>query len=403
MTDNQRRRTDPQHPHSLHSRTLWCVFLFVFSMVSGCSASETSLPASDKNGIALYRLKGPGSAYDLEQASGLCYGKVGKREGLWVVCDRHGGTASGRIHFYSRTTLENAKPGEDLVADDALRIIPPQRGWVAFTGAFQGAGSELLTELRRRVPPDDGMDHVGQALDLEGITIGRRHKDDADCLFVANEEPHSSILELRLVKEEGVELAEIAGVYRYAERKGESGSDRNDGLEGLAYSGTPGMFYWAEEGTVFHNGAPGPRLFFLDPRLERGRLDEGVAKPDEEMTLKLTTQARRQRDGRMQTLNALTMTPDGHLAAVDRNGGWVLRIDPRTGEATRWLNLYDLNGVNLRETLAEFPGTRRMPYISIEGIAFDPAGTLWLVDDPAMPENFRHSCLIRIALPSTEN
>jgi len=38
-----------------------------------------------------------------------------------------------------------------------------------------------------------------------------------------------------------------------------------------------------------------------------------------------------------------------------------------------------------------------MPYVSIEGIAFDPSGTLWLVDDPAMPESFRTSCLIRIA------
>jgi hypothetical protein len=90
------------------------------------------------------------------------------------------------------------------------------------------------------------------------------------------------------------------------------------------------------------------------------------------------------------------MAPDGSLVAVDRNGGWVLKIDATSHEAKRWLNLYDLDGVNLREVLAEFPGERRMPYISIEGIAFDKKGDLWLVDDPAMPESFRHSCLVRI-------
>jgi hypothetical protein len=37
-----------------------------------------------------------------------------------------------------------------------------------------------------------------------------------------------------------------------------------------------------------------------------------------------------------------------------------------------------------------------MPYISIEGIAVDGAGALWLVDDPAMPEAFRASCLLRV-------
>ena len=98
----------------------------------------------------------------------------------------------------------------------------------------------------------------------------------------------------------------------------------------------------------------------------------------------------------MQTLNGMTRTPDGGLAVVDRNGGWILRIDPHRKRAEKWLNLYDLDGTNLRQTLANFPGLRLMPYISIEGIAMDPAGTLWLVDDPAMPESFRASCLIRI-------
>ena len=61
-----------------------------------------------------------------------------------------------------------------------------------------------------------------------------------------------------------------------------------------------------------------------------------------------------------------------------------------------WLNLYDINNQNLREVLADFPGKRRMPYISIEGITVEPDGDLWLVDDPAMPEAFRASCLVKI-------
>ena len=156
------------------------------------------------------------------------------------------------------------------------------------------------------------------------------------------------------------------------------------------------MLYWAEEGTRSHNDEEVPRLMFRDPRIGRARLRDGRLHVDADASRELTRAVRSQRRGKMQTLNALTATADGRLLAVDRNGGWILRIDPGTRTATRWLNLYDLEGTNLREALADFPAKRKMPYVSIEGIAVDPNGTLWLVDDPAMPEGFRASCLLRV-------
>ena len=44
-----------------------------------------------------------------------------------------------------------------------------------------------------------------------------------------------------------------------------------------------------------------------------------------------------------------------------------------------------------------FPEERHMPYVSIEGIALDEAGAVWLVDDPAAPEGWRESCLVRLS------
>ncbi len=157
-----------------------------------------------------------------------------------------------------------------------------------------------------------------------------------------------------------------------------------------------GRFYWAEEGTKLHHPKAHPRLFFLDPRVGRAKLEAGRVDLERPFSDTLTQRVHAERNGTMQTLNALTVTPRGQLLAVDRNGGWILRLGTGPASAKRWLNLYDLEGVNLREALADFPGSRRMPYISIEGIAIDGAGTLWLVDDPAMPEAFRGSCLIRV-------
>jgi glucose/arabinose dehydrogenase len=139
----------------------------------------------------------------------------------------------------------------------------------------------------------------------------------------------------------------------------------------------------------------GTRLFFVNPRLGKAKLATGQMCLDQQASNALTKAVRTQQEGPMQTLNALTTTPDGSLLAVDRNGGWILRV---TSEKTeRWLNLYDLAGVNLREALADFPESRHMPYISIEGIAVEPDGTLWMLDDPAMPEGFRASCLLRVS------
>ena len=101
----------------------------------------------------------------------------------------------------------------------------------------------------------------------------------------------------------------------------------------------------------------------------------------------------------MQTLNAVSRIDERTLLAVDRNGGWILRVDLRSGRVSPWLNLYDPELLNLRERLAEFPAKRYLPYVSIEGLACDSNGDIWMVDDPAMPEAFSQSCLIRLCNP----
>jgi len=232
---------------------------------------------------------------------------------------------------------------------------------------------------------------------------------------VVAEEPYSLVLQLDLPEEadgsgqtgsQGSEArrdrstqAVLVAAYRYVERDTDHGVDFNDGLEGLAYAGKPGLFWWAEEGTRLHRPDAHPRLFFAEPRIGLAQLRDGMLAVDEEASAEFTQAVRRLKGGEAQTLNALATTNHGDLLAVDRNGGWVLRVDPRQRKVSRWFSVYDVAGSSLRDLLATFPGRRRMPYVSIEGIAVDDAQNVWLVDDPAMPEAFRASCLVRIAGP----
>jgi len=213
---------------------------------------------------------------------------------------------------------------------------------------------------------------------------------------VASEEPFSTVLELVLAGGGCAGRARPAGLYAYHEDAGEHGGACNDGIEGLAGTGQPGELYFCEEGSRSAGGPYGQLLYFLDPHLGRARLCDGEMVVDPPTSAALTCAVRDVRQGPSQTLNALTRLRDGRLLAVDRNGGWLLRIDPKRRTAERWLSLYSTAGANLREALASFPGPRRMPYVSIEGIAVDPAGAIWLIDDPAIPEPFRSSALIRI-------
>jgi hypothetical protein len=123
---------------------------------------------------------------------------------------------------------------------------------------------------------------------------------------------------------------------------------------------------------------------------------------DEPWSERATRNVQAWRDDGTHTLNALTRLDSQTLAAVDRNGGWVLTIDAETAAVRRWLDLYDPAGLNLRERLAHLPAERRMPYVSVEGIAHSPEGSLWLVDDPAMPEGFRRSMMVHLRSSSLE-
>ena len=372
--------------------------------VAACIGCEPPPGSAEGIEIRYYRLRAPGDLHDIEQASGLHYGRLGQREGLWLVCDRNGGESAGRVFFISAGGLKRAAHREAVIAEEAFTIVLSQGEWPGLAAAHGGAGAKVLGEVRRRIGATPG--GGGPLLDLEAVTIGPSPEPPHEPrVFAVAEEPFSAVLELALEGEKQKARARLTAVYAYLEADDEHGTDFNDGLEGLAYAGEPGEFFWAEEGTEFHRGPPGTKLFFLAPRLGRAKLKAGRVEVDGPASEALTAAVRSQRRGDMQTLNGLAVTPRGQLLAVDRNGGWILYIDAEKRTARRWLNLYDLHGTNLREALATFPGERRMPYISIEGIAVDGSGTLWLVDDPAMPESFRASCLVRVtgleALPTT--
>ncbi len=364
---------------------------------AGLLASAANLQAASPV-VSCYQLRSPGDAgHDIEQASDLCYGRLGDREGLWTVCDRNGGKAAGRIYRFTPASLEAAKTGGQLNAAEEIVIAPPTEGWPPFAQSHHELGQAVLDHLRTRVAAGLG-ENAGTALDLEAIAIGESPLPPrAPRLFVVAEEPYSLILELDLGRQGTPTRAELVNAYRYHERDDEHGTDFNDGLEGLAYAGRPGRFWFAEEGTRLHKPDAHPRLFFSDPRLGAADLADCSARIEEPLSDKLTDAVRLQKSGDQQTLNALCATRDGRLLAVDRNGGWILLIDPRHGTAERLFSIYDRAGVNLRQALADFPGKRRMPYVSIEGIALDGHGNIWLVDDPAMPEAFRASCLVRIS------
>ncbi|MDM8009258.1 MAG: hypothetical protein QUV05_24215 [Phycisphaerae bacterium] len=361
---------------------------------SPADSRPTTAPAAVR--IEYYRLRTADRRQDVQQGSDLHFGKVDKHQGLWITSDRNGGPSAGRIHFISAATLAGAEHQGAIKADECFTVIPPAEGWEAFASSHSDIQAEVLDDLHDRVEASLA-GNEGPFLDLEAVTIAPSTSPPHELhLFVAAEEPYSIILELAPLTRGPNAQAQLMSVHVYEEAPDEQGSDRNDGLEALAWAGQPGLFYWAEEGTSYHGGHPGPKLFFRDPKVGRGRLVQGRMEIQQDLTDKLTSAVWALRQGPEQTLNALTVLPSGRLLAVDRNGGWILRLDPQAATVERWLNLYDVDGLDLRKLLRDFPAPRRMPYISIEGISVDPAGDIWLIDDPALPEAFRASCLIRL-------
>lgn len=351
-------------------------------------AGTTTQPA-----VSLHRLQAPDGG-SLNQASDLCYGRLGSREGLWIVSDRNGGPTAGRIYFIAERTLRAAEPDQAMRADDEFVVTAPVGAWSAFAETHAGAGEAVLEDIRRRLVADDERSDEPY-LDLEAVAIAPSPTTPHEPrLFVVSEEPHSTLLELSL--EERPACARLKAIHAYRESPDHHGMASNDGIEGLAWHRNFPGFFFAEEGTRDHLGREESLLFFADPVLGLAKLEAGRMRVQEELSSALTTSVRSLRSGASQTLNALAPLPDGRLLAVDRNGGWILRVDPARKQAERFLNLYDSAGANLRERLAQFPRERHLPYVSIEGIAVSPDGTIWLCDDPAIPEGWRESCLIRI-------
>lgn len=329
----------------------------------------------------------------VEQASDLWLGRVNGQTGLWIVCDRNGGRSAGRILCISGGMLDGKGGGTTLRVTDSFRVAPPREGWAEFRARHRRLAADVLDRLAAQV--EASKTGKGQTLDLEGVTFGVGAGQRAFRLFVVAEQPDSLVLELVLSEDCGEARAFIAACYDYEEAGSERGGDSNDGLEGIAWAGRPGEFYVCEEGTARHADSNG-MLFFLRPRLMRCRLEDGQVRVDREWSDRATSAVWSAQRGNTQTLNGLALVRGGSLLALDRNGAAVLDVDTERAVVRRRWDLCQEGGVNLREVLSEFPARRRMPYVSIEGIACDERGGYWLVDDPAIPEGFRQSCLVRI-------
>jgi len=409
------------------------------ALVALVLAAPVALAGSSPS-VDLFRLKTPDGQANIQQASDLCFGQVSRYDGLWIAPDRNSGESGNKIFLIETARLTALKPGDDASATLVLPVTGPVKGWTQFNSRHTRIKPEILADLR------DQFENFARGhkpiLDFEALTIGprtpaphanaaRRHPtiggagsaafaqpkgdststrpasatsptlttpDPSDAaLFAVTEQPYSIVLEFELLDGEHPRLA-LSGCFFYAEQPGDRGGDANDGLEGIAWSGKPGCFFICEEGTRPFRA--GDNMHYFDqPRLMRATLWNDSCQIEEPWSTQATASVRSRHDEPSQSLNALTRLDDRTLAAVDRNGGWVLAIDIATGQARRWISLYDPKGLNLRQRLADFPQPRHMPYVSIEGIARDDRGNLWLCDDPAMPEGFRESCLIRVSAP----
>ena len=364
--------------------------------------------AANSPTVELYRLKMPDGQKDICQASDLCFGQVGRFHGLWIVPDRNSGRSGNQIFLIDRAKLHALRPGQNAVATHAFPVAGPARGWDRFIADHARIDRAVLTELREQF--DNFPNNRTPILDFEGIAIAPHTASkpqtsttqatpqlnsppaDAD-LFVVTEQPHSLVLEFSLI-DDGPARLSLVDCFDYPEKPEDRGGDANDGIEGIAWAGKPHQFFIGEEGT--RPFRPGDTLhFFNQPRLMHCTLADGRCRITEPGSTQTTESVRARRGPPSQSLNALTRADDHTLLAVDRNGGWILAVDTATGHARRWISLYDPTGLNLRERLDRFPRPRHMPYVSIEGIAIDDRGDLWLCDDPAMPEGFRESALIR--------
>jgi len=378
-------------------RKLVVILMLVADMA--CFSICTGQPASrpSKTEVLKYRLKMPDKVMDVRQASGLCYGRLGKREGLWLVCDRNSGSSGNKLHFIDKKSLSRARPEGTVIIDEAISIVPPAEGWGAFNKRHSVISRSVLARVRQQI--DNGVNGRVPILDLEDITIGKSLGASQELhIFVVAEQPDSLVVELRPVERDSKTVAIPTNCYVYDEGNSARGDDNNDGLEGICWSGIEGVFYLVEEGTRPYKSTF-TLLYFLEPRLVRCTLKEGAVVVDRAWSERVTREVWKIRRSQMQTLNAVGRIDERTLLAVDRNGGWILRVDLRSGRVSPWLNLYDPELLNLRERLAEFPGKRYLPYVSIEGLARDSNGDIWMVDDPAMPESFSQSCLIRLCNP----
>lgn len=398
-----KRRANPQYhrQRTTHAAARVVLSLLVSGAAVSCNHSTHHTTGAQ---VARFLLKMPDGTTDIAQGSGLHFGRLGPREGLWLVCDRNAGPAANQVFFFENAQLNAAHDRDTLIADAAFTLHGPSSppgdttgdAWTALITKHPAIDRACLQRLRSQIGRHDPHQ---TGVDLEGITFGsfEAPTNETRVILVA-EQPNSLILVTRLETARQPARLVLERVYAYEEDPTERGRDANDGLEAICFSGRPGTFFIAEEGTKPFR-ADDAWHYFNVPRLLKVTMTDDNLQVDAGWSAAVTAALHAHQSAGTHTINALCRYDDQRLLAVDRNGGGILVIDPARRTAAPWLDLYDPAGLNLRERLDAFPAQRVMCYVSIEGIARDRQGDLWLVDDPAMPEGFRNSCLVRLSDP----
>lgn len=146
---------------STPSRAFWALVLAAPAALAG------RLPSAD-----FFRLKTPDGQAHIQQASDLCFGQVGRYDGLWIAPDRNSGDSGNKIFLIGSRDLAILKPGDDAKATLAFPVTGPVGGWSQFNSRHTGIKPEILADLR------DEFENLARGrtpiLDFEAIAIGLR-------------------------------------------------------------------------------------------------------------------------------------------------------------------------------------------------------------------------------------
>jgi len=216
--------------------------------------------------VDVFLLRTPAMSH-INQGSDLHYGRLGERNGLWVVSDRNGGATAGRIFFFSEQALKSAKAGGHIVADDAFAVVPPPEGWQAFEAANRAAGAEVIADIRKRLTADAGRG-AEPCLDLEAVTMAPVPESAARFTSFCGE--RGAVLDGARAgprRARRRRQGRVGGAVRLPRNPRRAWRSQQRRCRGPGLCRAPGEFYFCEEGTRTAGGTFGQLLYFLDPRL----------------------------------------------------------------------------------------------------------------------------------------